>query len=264
MTEVATTPATPSEAGVLAGELAQSFGRMVRLYERHFSLSREEAVQRAAEPTADGGQRALTGPPEQIGWLDLHEIARTDPDRATARWEEIKRAALDELQTGHRAARAVEAVGDSAWQRAQFLALREELSAEWRPRNGVERQLLDTMAQAQAGYLHWLRTLTVRTALESVTDDRLHREEAKWLPPRQTDADALDQAAAMMDRYNRIFLRTLRALCDLRRHSNSVIVQNGGQVNVAQHQVNVNTHPPRKRYNARTGKAAGQRPSGRG
>jgi hypothetical protein len=49
----------------------------------------------------------------------------------------------------------------------------------------------------------------------------------------------------MMDRYNRIFLRTLRALCDMRRHSKPVIIQNGGQMNVAQQQVNLNTEPRR-------------------
>ena len=101
MTEVATVPPAPSEAGVLAGELAQSFGRMVQLYEQHYSLSREEAARRAAEPPADGCQRALSAPPDQVSWFDLHEIARTDPDRAAARWEEVKRAALDELRTGH-------------------------------------------------------------------------------------------------------------------------------------------------------------------
>ena len=58
MTEVATTPAAPSEAGVLAGELGKSFGEMVEGYQRHYSLSREEAVRRAAEPPPDGGQRA--------------------------------------------------------------------------------------------------------------------------------------------------------------------------------------------------------------
>jgi hypothetical protein len=239
MTKVATEPAALSDAGVLAGELAKSFGQMVEGYERYFSQSREEAVQRASEPMPDGGQRALSGPPDQVSWLDLHMIARTDPDRAAARWEEIKRAALEELRTGHRGARAVEAADNGAWRRAQFLALREELSAEWQPRNGIERQLLDTLAQAQAGYLYWVRILTVRTELESVTNDRLHKEEAKWQPPRQSDADALDQAAAMMDRYNRLFLRSLRALCDMRRHTSPVIVQKGGQMNVAQQQVNL-------------------------
>jgi hypothetical protein len=171
-------------------------------------------------------------------------VARTDPDRAAARWEEIKRAALDELRTGHRAARAVETANIVAWRRAQFLALREELAAEWQPRNGIERQLIDTMAQAQEGYLYWVRILTLRTELESTTNDRRVQEEGRWGPPRQSDADALDQAAAMMDRFNRIFLRTLRALCDMRRHSSPVIVQNGGQMNVAQQQVNLNTAPP--------------------
>jgi hypothetical protein len=94
-------------------------------------------------------------------------------------------------------------------------------------------------AQAQAGYLSWLRLLTLRTELERVTSDKRHQEEARWGPPRQSDADAIDQAAAMMERYNRIFLRTLRALCDMRRHGSPVIVQNGGQMNVAQQQVNV-------------------------
>ncbi|QDU23581.1 hypothetical protein [Urbifossiella limnaea] len=248
MSAVAITPAAPNEAGVIAGELVKSFGQMVQLYEKHFSLTREEAIQRAAAPPADEGERALNGPPDQVSWFDLHGIAHTDPDRATTRWEEIKRAALDELRTGHRAAGAVETANDGAWQRAQFLALREDLSAEWQPRNGVERQLIDTMAQAQQGFLHWLRTLTIRTTLESVTNDRRHKEEGRWGPPRQSDADALDQAAAMMDRYNRIFLRTLRALCDMRRHSGPVIVKKGGQMNVAQQQVNVVTEPSAQRH----------------
>ncbi len=241
MTYIATTPAAPSEGGVLAGELARSFGQMVQLYEKHYSLSREEAVRRAAEPPPDGGQRVLDGPPDQVSFFDLHQIARTDPDRATARWEEIKKAALDEVRTGHRAAEAVETFNENAWHRAQFLALREELSAEWGPRNGIERQLLDTMAQAQAGYLTWLHRLTTYTSLESCTSDRQLKDEGRWQPPRQSDADATEQAAAMMDRFNRIFLRTLRALCEMRRHTHPVIVQNGGQMNVAHQQVNVNT-----------------------
>ncbi|QJW97261.1 hypothetical protein FTUN_4831 [Frigoriglobus tundricola] len=244
MTEIATPSPAPSEAGPLAGKLAESFGQMVQAYETHFSLSREEALQRATEPPFEGGQRALTGPPDQVSFFDLHQIARTDPDRAAARWEEIKRAALDELRTGHRAAAAAETFNDNAWQRARFLALREDLSAEWQPRNGIERQLLDTMAQAQAGYLVWLHRLTAYTSLESCTSDRRIKDEGRWQPPRQSDADTTEQAAAMMDRFNRIFLRTLRALCDMRRHSTPVIVQNGGQMNVAQQQVNLSSVSP--------------------
>lgn len=88
-------------------------------------------------------------------------------------------------------------------------------------------------------YPHHPRPLTIRTTLESVTNDRLHNDEGRWAPPRPSDAEALDRAAAMMDRYNRVFLRTLRASCDTRRHGGPVIVKKGGQMNVAQRQVNV-------------------------
>jgi hypothetical protein len=53
---------------------------------------------------------------------------------------------------------------------------------------------------------------------------------------------AVEQAAAMVDRFNRIFLRTLRALRDLRRYSPTVVVQNAEQVNVGRRQVNVTGH----------------------
>jgi hypothetical protein len=55
-----------------------------------------------------------------------------------------------------------------------------------------------------------------------------------------SEAEAVDQAAAMVDRFNRIFLRTLRALRDLRRYAPAtVVVQNAGQVNVGSQQVNM-------------------------
>jgi hypothetical protein len=54
-----------------------------------------------------------------------------------------------------------------------------------------------------------------------------------------TGAQAIEQAGAMVDRFNRIFLRTLRALRDLRRGPQPVLVQNAQQVNVGQQQVNV-------------------------
>ena len=43
----------------------------------------------------------------------------------------------------------------------------------------------------------------------------------------------------MVERFQRIFTRTLRALCDLRRRPLVVVVQGAGQVNIAEQQVNV-------------------------
>src|SRR5262249_18301239 len=130
MTESITTP-PPSEASVLAREAAASLGRLVENYEKHLKLTRAEAFARATEAPAEYLQRILNSPPDQVSWCDIQVVARSDPERGTALWEEVKRAALEELQTGHRAAQAVESVNPVAWQRAQFLALREDLAAGW-------------------------------------------------------------------------------------------------------------------------------------
>ena len=53
----------------------------------------------------------------------------------------------------------------------------------------------------------------------------------------------VNQAADMADRFNRLFLRTLRQLRDLRRYSMPVMINNPEQVNIAAdggQQVNVN------------------------
>ena len=42
----------------------------------------------------------------------------------------------------------------------------------------------------------------------------------------------------MVDRFNKLFLRTLRALRDLRRYAPTVMIQNAGQVNIGQQHVN--------------------------
>ncbi len=45
-------------------------------------------------------------------------------------------------------------------------------------------------------------------------------------------------AAAMVDRFNQLFLRTLRQLRDLRRYSQQIVIHQPGQVNIGQQQVN--------------------------
>jgi hypothetical protein len=52
----------------------------------------------------------------------------------------------------------------------------------------------------------------------------------------------VDTAAAMVDRFNRIFLRYVRSLRDLRRYPVAMPVTvnaNGGQVNIGEKQVNI-------------------------
>ena len=220
--------------------MAAAFGGMVKHYREHYGLAPEEARQRAQELGESAHDEWLRNqPPDQVSWHYLDHLAQRDPQLALERWEEVKAAALQELRTGHRAAKVIEPSGSECWSRAQFIAICNELAQEWQPRNGIERQLIDIMAQAQTSYFYWLGTLTARATLRTVRDRQREEEEGRWSPPRVTDAEALEQTAAMVDRFNRIFLRTLRALRDLRRYARPVIVQNAGQVNVGGQQVNV-------------------------
>jgi hypothetical protein len=60
----------------------------------------------------------------------------------------------------------------------------------------------------------------------------------RYETPRVSDAEALAEAAGMVERLHRLYVRTLRALQDLRRLE-PVVVRRAGQVNVAHQQINV-------------------------
>ena len=51
--------------------------------------------------------------------------------------------------------------------------------------------------------------------------------------PRVGEQNAIEHAMQMMDRYSRLFLRTLRQLRDLRRYSTPITINNPQQVNIA-------------------------------
>ena len=228
----------PSDAREVAAEAAASFGRLVESYLNCYTLTPQEA---AAEVTGDRPDRrtqALEGPPEEIDWCHLEALAETDPAEALRRWEAIKEAARSELRTGHRAARALEPGGGSCWGRAAFLAVRAELSEAWQPRNALEQQLLDQLAQLQTLLERWQQILVVRTRV-SVMPRPAAAGEGRYETPRLSDAQALAEAAGMVERLHRLYLRTLRALQDQRRLRPPVIVRRAGQVNVAHRQINV-------------------------
>jgi hypothetical protein len=224
MNEVAVQPeAHPEtrEARSLARELAGAYRDRVNRHKHELGLSTQEAVAKAEEPCSlSRTWRIQDGAPEELTWADLEDLVGQTGERALDRWEEVKQAALEALQSGHWAAAVLEGYDSRPWRRAQFLAIRAELTEGWQPRNGVERQLIDQMAQAQVAMFWWQERLFVRAA--GAADE------------------AGEPAAAMMDRFHRMFQRTLRMLCTLRKVPMAVIVQNAGQVNVGGQQVNLN------------------------
>jgi|SRR5262245_13287746 len=224
----------------LAAELAAAFGLLVGHYRDHHQLSPDEARARAADTPDQRVERSLTCPPSAVSWNDLERIERRDPAQALARWQEIKDAARGEVRSGHRAARALEGLDSCCWTRARFLAIRSELSAAWRPRNAAEQHLIDQMAQAQELIWQWQDTLTAYYQTTSSRSSRGNGIDQRFNTPRVSDADALEQAARMVERFHAMYLRSLAALRQLRRQP-PVVVRTAGQVNIGQQQVNVTT-----------------------
>jgi hypothetical protein len=224
-------------AGSLAREMARAYLQMREFYRREMAPAAADAW--AGDPAGDDVGRIAETPPHEISWWTLGRLAALDPERAQAAWERILAEARDELASGHRAAQALEWDG-TPWRRARFLAIREAFVEEWRPRGGVELALIDQMAQAHTSYLFWMERLHIRSVGEARVEDRTLERDGSWEPPRVDAAAALEQAAAMADRFSRLFLRDLRALRDLRRYAPAVVVQGSAQINVAQRQVNVN------------------------
>jgi hypothetical protein len=240
----ATSAPDGEEIATLARELSSRYRSLVTYYKETCGLSAQEAVARTEAPAGpEYVQQIMQGPADEVSWDGLEYVLRTDPAQALQIWEWIKREARNELRSGHRAAKAVESYTSCTWERAEFMALRLDLVDAWQPRNGVERQLIDTMALAQTLMLQWSKKLSLYSTCDMVEREKEFGQPC-WIPPNVSQAQATEQAAAMVDRFNRILLRTLRALRDLRRYTPAVIVRNAGQVNVGGQQVNVAAPAP--------------------
>ncbi len=128
--------------------------------------------------------------------------------------------------------------GGNSWGRAQFLALQDDLAEAWRPRDAHEWLLVEQMAQFQSEMERWQDTLADYGNLWGVAG-RGRRREGEPDLPRVGIAEAVEQAAAMVERMHRLYLRTVKALQDRRRGGPPVIVRRASQVNVGAQQVNV-------------------------
>ncbi len=224
-----------AEAGSLAREMAASVGEMIRYYEAQAKNPNGPVWSWDDDSNTDAAQMVGRMPAHEVSWFDIARVARADPEVAQAVWDKIGRAAADDLASGHRAAKTIE-VSASPWDRAKFLASRDALREAWQPRNGIEETLINNMAQAQVMSERFLELVVLRTYNASAPRTIDARG---WAPIAQSDADAIQQSAEMADRFNRLFLRQLRALQELRRRPTGVVVQSAQQVNVGAQQINI-------------------------
>jgi len=227
-----------AEARSIGRELARVYDHVVRSYQRLYQVSLSEADEKVQKLLRNvGKQELLDQDPEQISWMDLNSLASTGESLQV--WEHIKETAREELSIGLTAAKVVEGYFSKPWERALFLAIRQGLIDEWQPREGLEMTLVDTLAISYFMYLFWMNQHVERATTRAEIRKNDLKKHGKWRTPRLDEAEATEQATVMADRFNRMFMRTLRALRDLRRYSPAINIKNAGQVNIADKQVNL-------------------------
>jgi hypothetical protein len=175
--------------------------------------------------------------PAEYSWHDItHEMQR-DEAAGWALWRKVRQTARDELASGAMAGQAIEGYFPRPYERAAFLAVREALADGLQPRNKMEWLLIDGMAQAWTVYLQWQDQQTNMNSTEAIRTGRDMRQRDGWEPPRLGEAEAVDRAVQMADRFERQFLRLMKCYRDGRRLLGAVVVAAGGQLNVGEQQV---------------------------
>ncbi len=181
--------------------------------------------------------------PDEYSWYDITDAMARDEDAGRALWGTVRKTARKELAAGVMAGQATEGYHARPYERAAFMAVREALADGLQPRNGMEWLLIDGMAQAWTLHLRWLTKHVKADSLDAIQVERDVRQRDGWQPPRLSEADAVDRAAQMADRFQRQYLRLYKAFRDGRRLGVSMTVM-GGQVNVAEQQVVSNGTEP--------------------
>lgn len=218
------------------------------------SLSFDEA-QKEAFSKCETSEEALkifkfvSANPKAFDLVELGRLRKYSPELADSLWESLKKEGRKEFESGHSAANQMfpKPFMKEAWNIAKFLGLRESFIDEWKPTGGIELSLVDMLAQTFCQWQYWLEQVILRSQTEPRREhheyvlwkQRNQRQknarswdEGHWFPQYVEEEHALEQAAQMADRWNRMYMRTLRQLRDLRRYS-AVTINNPSQVNIA-------------------------------
>jgi hypothetical protein len=238
-------------------QMHQGFLRRVAFYKSSTggSLSTEEARAKAFHACTDKEEakkefRSLMRLPlECLSFADLLKLQTVAPRVAEKLWESAKLEGRKEFYAGHLGANISfpEGYMKELWNLARYLGVRESFIDDWQPSGGIEMSLIDMLVQSYFQWQFWLE----QTVKRSQTRERMeHPEYSRWMAQRErefkaqgwtdgywfrpyvTEQQAIEHAVQMADRWNRIYMRTLRQLRDLRRYT-PVTINNPNQVNIA-------------------------------
>jgi len=178
-------------------------------------------------------EQLLDASPANLEWRDLSYAEQTEPGSGFEVYDHILKAARIDLESGERAADVVGSAIMRPWAKARYFALRESFIEDWKPTGSIETRLIDMMAQLYTEYEHWMELSVQRAAIDCEQERYQVKERGKWRVISVAGDAEVNKAAEMADRFNRLFLRTLRQLRDLRRFVVPVTINNPQQVNIA-------------------------------
>ena len=257
-TNPAPLPAVPDDLAGCRRELVEGIRRSIELWVQTQQLMNPaqadavtEAAEKAQAPLHDRYRQMVWDDPDQMSWSDLSRLMNHDPEQGQAAWQKVKQQARVDLATGSTTARSLEPWRNAKPQdRAAYLVTLEAFRADLQPRGAVEDLLCQQLAAAFLEWTRWQALATYRStaeewhgerdrrrARENMTPARRERDDQDygWVPPRLSDADAVEQAVMIADRYQRAYLRLLKTFRDMRRVLGNVTIT-GGQLNVADQQ----------------------------
>jgi len=229
-------------------DLSHALTRQIDFMVKHMNLSPDEA---AASVRDARGIQPEDEDADQVSWYALSRLLEVEPERGERLWQSIRDDAANELRRGVRSSRSVERFNAGPYDRARMVAILTSLRTSLAPRDGLEELLIHQMACAYELHLHWQERASAyaqqdewegerdrRNAISNMSAKQRERYESDhgWLPPRVSSAEAIDQAVMIADRYQRSFLRLMKAFRDNRRLFSALIVA-GGQVNIAEQQI---------------------------
>jgi hypothetical protein len=202
----AATAASP-DAEVLARELSATFIRQLWKFRNakdgHMGLMKTEEI-------INGGhlQKLRDKRPDAVTFQDLEALAHNEPEQALQLWEEVKAAARNDVANGWHAARDI---GIDAWDRACFLAIRDQFRQTWPPRSGVEAMLIDEMTQYEL----------IRRRLLRLFDS------GSWICDKERGRQypATAELGRTIERLQRLIHYALRTLLGIRRAKAMPVVQ---------------------------------------
>jgi hypothetical protein len=233
-----------TEWDFLQGKLHAEKREIVGFFHKEMELTPEEAQAKISAPLAEPRRAMLaSGPATEVRWRDLVQLVYSGQgEEAKRRWQHLLQITEDEFICGDRAASILEATGEAPAERARFLTIRRRLIEEWNPSPGTEEILVDQIAQFQTLFERWIRVHVEKMSAGDPFEAQVGTDRGRHLGQFYATVgglEAMQEALNMADRLQKAMLRTIRALKDLRKSSQQVVIQSAGQVNLGSQQVNL-------------------------